>query len=138
MKSFAFIPHQISVSPIYSIIKSNTNFSKNTCQAGRKAEQSSEVVTPLNIPSLFLYGMRMSLTHHRMTALSQEITNLDFLHKILLGKKSQGRLCSLLATLEHADGKPFQDVTYSKRPYQLLAAAPSVVCQFMRFTDLGM
>lgn len=122
--------------PIYSIINSNTNLSKNICQASHKAEQSSEVVTPLNTPSLFLCGMRICLTHHRITALSQEINNLDFLHKILLGKKSQDRLCSLLATLEHAEGKPFRDVTYSRRPYQLVAAAPCVVCQFVKFPDL--
>lgn len=79
-------------------------------------------MTPLNTRRLFFCVGRMCLTHHRVTALSQETNNLDFLHQILLGKKSHDRLCSLLATLDPAEGKSFRDVTYSRRPYQLLAA----------------
>lgn len=79
--------------------------------------------------------MKMCLMHHRNTTLSQDINSYYFLHTILLGKKSQDRLCSLLTNLENEEGKPFRDVTYSRRPFQLLAEAPCVVCQLMKFTD---
>lgn len=101
-----------------------------------KAEQNFSVVTPLNIPSPLLHVMRMCLTNCRITALSQEIYNLDIFHSIELGKKSPHWLCSFPATLVYGEGGPFRDFTDSRRPYQLLTAKSCEVCQSMKFTDL--